>query len=126
MGIAVLRARSPIKIVSPRPNERPIRYRTGKATVGRDKSCRKGLELADLTQRNGWLYSGLLDAGVVELVDAPDSKSGTARCVGSIPTARTIREFLSAPYGRSGFLFAGFAGGAARTTVLNLGQRSGR
>jgi hypothetical protein len=29
---------------------------------------------------------------VVELVDAPDSKSGTARCVGSIPTARTIHR----------------------------------
>ena len=29
------------------------------------------------------------DAGVVELVDAPDSKSGSARSVGSIPTART-------------------------------------
>jgi hypothetical protein len=28
-------------------------------------------------------------AGVVELVDAPDSKSGSARSVGSIPTART-------------------------------------
>src|SRR5262249_19055875 len=31
-------------------------------------------------------------AGVVELVDAPDSKSGTARCVGSIPTARTNKN----------------------------------
>ncbi len=30
------------------------------------------------------------DAGVVELVDAPDSKSGSERSVGSIPTARTI------------------------------------
>jgi hypothetical protein len=30
-----------------------------------------------------------LRAGVVELVDAPDSKSGSARSVGSIPTART-------------------------------------
>ena len=29
-------------------------------------------------------------AGVVELVDAPDSKSGSERSVGSIPTARTI------------------------------------
>jgi hypothetical protein len=29
-------------------------------------------------------------AGVVKLVDAPDSKSGSARSVGSIPTARTI------------------------------------
>jgi hypothetical protein len=29
------------------------------------------------------------DAGVVELVDAPDSKSGSARSVGSSPTART-------------------------------------
>jgi hypothetical protein len=29
------------------------------------------------------------DAGVVELVDAPDSKSGSERSVGSIPTART-------------------------------------
>src|ERR1700744_1572694 len=28
-------------------------------------------------------------ARVVELVDAPDSKSGTARCVGSIPTSGT-------------------------------------
>ena len=30
------------------------------------------------------------NAGVVELVDAPDSKSGSERSVGSIPTARTI------------------------------------
>ncbi len=30
------------------------------------------------------------DAGVVELVDAPDSKFGSARSVGSIPTTRTI------------------------------------
>ena len=29
-------------------------------------------------------------AGVVKLVDAPDSKSGSARSVGSIPTTRTI------------------------------------
>jgi hypothetical protein len=29
-------------------------------------------------------------AGVVELVDARDSKSRSARSVGSIPTARTI------------------------------------
>ena len=29
-------------------------------------------------------------AGVVKLVDAPDSKSGSERSVGSIPTARTI------------------------------------
>ncbi len=28
-------------------------------------------------------------APVVELVDAPDSKSGTARCVGSTPTGGT-------------------------------------
>ncbi len=28
-------------------------------------------------------------AGVVELVDAPDSKSGSERSVGSTPTART-------------------------------------
>jgi hypothetical protein len=32
------------------------------------------------------------NAGVVELVDAPDSKSGSARSVGSIPTTRTILE----------------------------------
>ena len=30
-------------------------------------------------------------AGVVELVDARDSKSRSARSVGSIPTARTIQ-----------------------------------
>ncbi len=35
-------------------------------------------------------------AGVVELVDAPDSKSGSARSVGSTPTTRTI---LLRPYG---------------------------
>ncbi len=29
-------------------------------------------------------------AGVVELVDAPDSTSGSERSVGSIPTTRTI------------------------------------
>ncbi len=32
-------------------------------------------------------------AGVVELVDAPDSKSGSERSVGSSPTTRTI-QFL--------------------------------
>ena len=32
---------------------------------------------------------GRSHAGVVELVDAPDSKSGSARSVGSSPTART-------------------------------------
>ncbi len=32
------------------------------------------------------------DAGVVELVDAPDSKSGSERSVGSTPTARTTRQ----------------------------------
>ena len=35
-------------------------------------------------------------APVVELVDAPDSKSGTARCVGSSPTGGTTR-FSSKP-----------------------------
>ena len=30
-----------------------------------------------------------MHAGVVKLVDAPDSKSGSERSVGSIPTART-------------------------------------
>jgi hypothetical protein len=34
-------------------------------------------------------------AGVVELVDAPDSKSGSVRSVGSIPTARTTYYFFS-------------------------------
>ncbi len=33
-----------------------------------------------------------LNAGVVELVDAPDSKSGSARSVGSTPTTRTILQ----------------------------------
>jgi hypothetical protein len=36
-----------------------------------------------------WPFLGGTDAGVVELVDAPDSKSGSERSVGSIPTART-------------------------------------
>ena len=35
-----------------------------------------------------------LDAGVVELVDAPDSKSGSARSVGSTPTTRTSTDLL--------------------------------
>ena len=33
-------------------------------------------------------------AGVVELVDAPDSKSGAARRVGSSPTTRTTYYLL--------------------------------
>jgi hypothetical protein len=33
-----------------------------------------------------------INAGVVELVDAPDSKSGSERSVGSSPTARTIES----------------------------------
>ena len=36
--------------------------------------------------------AGLAYAGVVELVDAPDSKSGSARSVGSIPTTRTTLD----------------------------------
>ena len=36
------------------------------------------------------------DAGVVKLVDAPDSKSGSERSVGSIPTART-KSFQNRP-----------------------------
>jgi hypothetical protein len=35
-------------------------------------------------------------AGVVELVDAPDSKSGSERSVGSTPTART-NQISAAP-----------------------------
>ena len=35
---------------------------------------------------------GHRDVGVVELVDARDSKSRSARSVGSIPTARTIQD----------------------------------
>ena len=36
--------------------------------------------------------SGTWCAGVVELVDAPDSKSGSERSAGSIPAARTIEH----------------------------------
>ena len=35
-------------------------------------------------------------AGVVELVDAPDSKSGSERIVGSTPTTRTIDRAFAA------------------------------
>src|SRR3954451_17392165 len=35
------------------------------------------------------MYGSPRAAGVVELVDAPDSKSGSERSVGSIPTTRT-------------------------------------
>ena len=39
---------------------------------------------------SGALHAGVRHrAGVVELVDAPDSKSGSERSVGSIPTTRT-------------------------------------
>ena len=44
-------------------------------------------------------------AGMVELVDAPDSKSGSARSVGSTPTTRTIdrrSRFRRSAGGRSG------------------------
>jgi hypothetical protein len=37
-------------------------------------------------------------AGVVKLVDAPDSKSGSERSVGSIPTARTIAHTIVAVF----------------------------
>ena len=43
------------------------------------------------------------DAGVVELVDAPDSKSGSARSVGSIPTART--NLVQTPGGDAAWTF---------------------
>jgi len=44
-----------------------------------------------------------LDAGVVELVDAPDSKSGSARSAGSTPATRTklIRVLLSESKGHT-------------------------
>ena len=41
-------------------------------------------------------------AGVVKLVDAPDSKSGSARSVGSSPTARTIQIVACGPGGKPG------------------------
>ncbi len=34
-------------------------------------------------------YTSKINAGVAELADAPDSKSGSERSVGSTPTART-------------------------------------
>ena len=58
--------------------------------AGTSEGAKKAWDSPDLTLGPRWLYSASLVAGVVELVDAPDSKSGTARCVGSIPTARTI------------------------------------
>jgi hypothetical protein len=55
-------------------------------------SSQRGLERGSLNGRKcarGLLEAKRLDAGVVELVDAPDSKSGSARIVGSSPTTRT-------------------------------------
>ena len=52
--------------------------------VGRNWGSGIGVERARSRER-----AGRPDAGVVELVDAPDSKSGSVRSVGSIPTART-------------------------------------
>jgi hypothetical protein len=43
------------------------------------------------------------DAGVVELVDAPDSKSGAARRVGSSPTLGTKKTLKSTLIERIGF-----------------------
>ena len=40
------------------------------------------------------LRTGPYDAGVVELVDAPDSKSGSARSAGSTPATRTNTKAL--------------------------------
>ena len=60
---------------------------------GLDGACRLWHPSGRMTQA---LRGPVNSAGVVELVDAPDSKSGTERCVGSIPTARTI---ISAPVG---------------------------
>ncbi len=57
-----------------------------------------------LTKKPSLLYSDkvILQAGVVELVDAPDSKSGGAwHRVGSIPTSGTIsipKHFLMCPF----------------------------
>ena len=46
-----------------------------------------------MAQTQGWLYTlahAECQAGVAELVDAPDSKSGSFGSVGSIPTLGTI------------------------------------
>jgi hypothetical protein len=50
----------------------------------------------ELISEEGFANS-ILVAGVVELVDAPDSKSGSERSVGSIPTARTNIFFITRP-----------------------------
>ena len=56
-------------------------------------------------------------AGVVELVDAPDSKSGSERSVGSIPTARTISKLAWVPRSDGG-LCPWIEGGGDRVAAI--------
>ena len=53
-------------------------------------------------------------ARVVELVDALDSKSSTARCVGSSPTSGTTYHLLGAPADCGCGLMAGCLGAKTR------------
>jgi hypothetical protein len=57
--------------------------------AGGSGSCRRRCRI-DAALRFALSPAALPAAGVAELVDAPDSKSGSERSVGSIPTARTI------------------------------------
>lgn len=62
----------------------------GKAFASAEKGCEGGdiiCAFAVASEARGVI--GKLIAGVVELVDALDSKSSSERSVGSIPTART-------------------------------------
>src|SRR4051812_39515186 len=50
---------------------------------------RRSGKISAFGRPGSWSIWWLPQAPVVELVDAPDSKSGTERCVGSIPTGGT-------------------------------------
>ena len=79
--------------------------------VGRDWGSGIGVERARSRES-----AGRPDAGVVELVDAPDSKSGSVRSVGSIPTARTI--FFNESRNARGILPVTRRGHSARWLIL--------
>ena len=69
-------------------------------------------------------YVPLRHAGVVKLVDAPDSKSGSERSVGSIPTTRTI-NFLQCLCRRRPARAAESPGWAADSSAERGAERAG-
>ncbi len=83
-----------------------------------DRTWRRWTPIDTSARRSSWPH-----AGVVELVDAPDSKSGSARSAGSTPATRTTKyeAARSNPASRLTATLAGGSGLAAPMHMANAG-----